>query len=250
LAEKVPDSNEPAESKVSLGGEELQQAIAAALGKRGSPKNTAEDFATRVATRSSMTNTDEAPKPKTTRGTKNPVPAGESSNEEEVDESGESIGGQTTEKTIMAPPGSLGIIISNLSKSKGTMVSDVLTKSVLLDKVLPGDRIIAVDGEDVSLLTAAELSKIIASKKESEKKLTIVTPLNGGQVSLIKDKKKKMEDRKMDQDATRETSKAQESMGPKKGTQRAAAAVIAANANKPAKKIKWVIYPGKSEVKS
>jgi hypothetical protein len=252
-AEEASDAKEPVESEVSLGEEELQQAVAAALGKRRSPrtspKNTANDASKQVATRNPKTNANEAAKPKTTRGTKPSVPAEEASNELEPGESGVSQGDESTEKTVMAPPGNLGIIISNLVKSKGTMVSNVRTTSVLLDKVSPGDRIIAIDGEDVSLLTASELSKIMASKKESEKKLTIVTSSDDEHVSLIKDKKKIKEERKTDGDATKGKKKARVSTGREKGTQQAAAAVIT-KAKEPTRKIKWVIYPGKSKVKS
>ena len=51
--------------------------------------------------------------------------------------------------SVIAPPGKLGVILTDKADSKGTVVSGVRTSSALADKVFPGDRIIAVDGEDV-----------------------------------------------------------------------------------------------------
>lgn len=77
--------------------------------------------------------------------------------------------------TIVAPPGKLGIILANKFDSKGTVISGVRSSSVLADKLHPGDRIIAVDGEDVSRMTVAEITTIMARKNDFERTLTILT---------------------------------------------------------------------------
>mmetsp|Transcript_18400 Transcript_18400/g.52750 ORF Transcript_18400/g.52750 Transcript_18400/m.52750 type:complete len:1039 (+) Transcript_18400:807-3923(+) len=80
-----------------------------------------------------------------------------------------------TKVTVVAPPGKLGIILANKTDSKGTVVSGVRTSSVLADKVSPGDRIIAIDGEDVSRMTVSEITTIMARKSEFERILTVLT---------------------------------------------------------------------------
>jgi C-terminal processing protease CtpA/Prc len=75
----------------------------------------------------------------------------------------------------MAPPGKLGIILANKADSKGTVVSGVRTSSVLAEKISPGDRIIAIDGEDVSRMTVSEITTIMARKSEFERSLTVLT---------------------------------------------------------------------------
>jgi PDZ domain len=77
--------------------------------------------------------------------------------------------------TVTAPPGKLGIILANKADAKGTVVSGVRTSSVLADKIAPGDRIVAIDGEDVSLMTVSEITSIMARKNEYERTLTVLT---------------------------------------------------------------------------
>ena len=78
-------------------------------------------------------------------------------------------------KTIVrAPPGKLGIILANKTDSRGTVVSGVRTTSVLASKVSPGDRIIAIDGEDVSRMTVPEITAIMARKSDFERNLTVL----------------------------------------------------------------------------
>ena len=77
--------------------------------------------------------------------------------------------------TVKAPPGKLGIILANRNDARGTVVSGVRTTSTLADKVSPGDRIISIDGEDVSRMTVTEITAIMARKSDYERILTIVT---------------------------------------------------------------------------
>lgn len=79
--------------------------------------------------------------------------------------------------TVVAPPGKLGIILANKTDAKGTVVSGVRTSSVLADRVNPGDRIVAIDGEDVSRMTVSEITTIMARKSEFERVLTVLTTL-------------------------------------------------------------------------
>ena len=77
--------------------------------------------------------------------------------------------------TVTAPAGKLGIILANKADAKGTVVSGVRTSSSLADTIAPGDRIVAIDGEDVSLMTVSEITTIMARKAEYERTLTVLT---------------------------------------------------------------------------
>lgn len=77
--------------------------------------------------------------------------------------------------TVIAPPGKLGIILANKSDSRGTVVSGVRSSSALADKIFPGDRIIMIDGEDVSRMKVSEITTIMARKNEFERTLTVMT---------------------------------------------------------------------------
>jgi hypothetical protein len=80
-----------------------------------------------------------------------------------------------TRITVLAPAGKLGIILVNKADGKGTVVSGVRTSSVMAEKISPGDRIVAIDGEDVSLMTVSEITTIMARKSEFERTLTVLT---------------------------------------------------------------------------
>jgi len=76
--------------------------------------------------------------------------------------------------TVIAPPGKLGIILANRTDSRGTVVSGVRTSSVLAEQVSPGDRIIAIDEEDVSQMNVKEITTIMARKSEFERALVLL----------------------------------------------------------------------------
>jgi len=88
--------------------------------------------------------------------------------------------------TIVAPPGKLGIILANKADSKGTVVSGVRTSSVLVDRISPGDRIVAIDGEDVSRMTVSEITTIMSRKAEYERRLTVLTASSGRNVTELR----------------------------------------------------------------
>ena len=87
--------------------------------------------------------------------------------------------------TVVTPPGKIGIILANKADTKGTVVSGVRTTSVLAEKVSPGDRIISIDGEDVSRMTVSEITTIMARKSEFERTLVVLTTLGMGGLEAI-----------------------------------------------------------------
>jgi hypothetical protein len=77
--------------------------------------------------------------------------------------------------TVVAPPGKLGILLSN-NKAGGvsptpTHVSAVRSESVLAGKVQVGDQLMKIDGEDVSRCNSKQIMAIMAGKSELERVL-------------------------------------------------------------------------------
>lgn len=72
--------------------------------------------------------------------------------------------------TLIAPPGKLGILLSNAKSSRQgngdstgpTHVSAVRSTSVLAGKVHVGDIFVSIDGEDVTLMNSKEITNIMA----------------------------------------------------------------------------------------
>jgi len=85
--------------------------------------------------------------------------------------------------TVVAPAGKLGIILANKTDAKGTVVSGVRTTSALADRVSPGDRIIEIDGEDVSRMTVSEITSIMARKNDFERILTVLTTARDAEIN-------------------------------------------------------------------
>jgi len=83
--------------------------------------------------------------------------------------------GVRNRKTVVAPPGKLGLILANKPDGRGTIVSGVRPTSTLVDLISTGDRIIAVDGEDVSHMNVSELTTIMTRKSDFDRKLTVIS---------------------------------------------------------------------------
>eukprot|EP00562_Extubocellulus_spinifer_P013250 CAMPEP_0178553998 /NCGR_PEP_ID=MMETSP0697-20121206/8105_1 /TAXON_ID=265572 /ORGANISM="Extubocellulus spinifer, Strain CCMP396" /LENGTH=1084 /DNA_ID=CAMNT_0020186931 /DNA_START=138 /DNA_END=3392 /DNA_ORIENTATION=+ len=82
-----------------------------------------------------------------------------------------------TRLEIRAPPGRLGIILANRADGQGTVISALRTSSALVDKILPGDVLAAIDGQDVSKMHVSEVTAIMSSKAQYDKVLTVITPI-------------------------------------------------------------------------
>jgi len=80
-------------------------------------------------------------------------------------------------REVYAPPGKLGVVID--STSKGPVVHDVKVGSPLEGIVFPGDRIIAIDGEDTRTLPAVMVTKIMAAKKDQQRRMTVLSVMTG-----------------------------------------------------------------------
>lgn len=71
---------------------------------------------------------------------------------------------------VMVPPGKLGIVMDN-SPSGTPMVFAVKPESVLASQVQIGDRLLSVDQEDVTVMSAIQVSKLISLKADQERTL-------------------------------------------------------------------------------
>ena len=75
---------------------------------------------------------------------------------------------------IFAPPGKLGVVIDTPDDG-APVVHAVKDSSVIASKILVGDKLVAVDDEDVRAMTAIKVSKLISRKSANpSRKLTIV----------------------------------------------------------------------------
>ena len=103
----------------------------------------------------------------------------ESSIEEESPHSSVSFS-QVTQRRInvVVPPGKIGIFLANRLDKKGTIVAEVRSSSSLYMKVFEGDKIVQIDGVDVSRRTVSEVSALMAAKAGVIRTLGVVTCKN------------------------------------------------------------------------
>lgn len=79
---------------------------------------------------------------------------------------------QPTERKleIIAPAGKLGVVVDSPPEGGSAYVSDIKEESPLRGEINLGDRIISVDGEDVSKLKAIHVSMLLGSKSRNPKR--------------------------------------------------------------------------------
>jgi hypothetical protein len=81
---------------------------------------------------------------------------------------------------LLVPPGKLGIVLANRQGGngqggKGTVIAEIRSTSVLKGMLSQGDRLIAVDGEDVSGMLVSQITSLMASNASRERRLTLLT---------------------------------------------------------------------------
>lgn len=75
---------------------------------------------------------------------------------------------------ILAPAGKLGVVIDTPDDG-APVVHAIKDSSVIADKLQVGDKLVAVDDEDVRTMTAIKVSKLISRKSENPtRKLSII----------------------------------------------------------------------------
>mmetsp|Transcript_16967 Transcript_16967/g.26525 ORF Transcript_16967/g.26525 Transcript_16967/m.26525 type:complete len:408 (-) Transcript_16967:130-1353(-) len=84
---------------------------------------------------------------------------------------------------ILAPKGRLGITLVNLPEGGPPYVTQVSRRSPLFGMLQLGDRIVAVDRDDVQLVSARNVKKLLARKKRHpQRQLTILREGSGREV--------------------------------------------------------------------
>lgn len=81
---------------------------------------------------------------------------------------------------VVAPPGPLGLILESNAEDGCPSVHKVKPTSVLANVVHIGDRLLSVDSEDVTNMTANEVSHIIAAKKRERRIFVFARSMSKG----------------------------------------------------------------------
>lgn len=81
---------------------------------------------------------------------------------------------KTTTIDIIAPAGKLGVVVDSPPNGGSAYVSDIKEDSHIFGKINLGDKIISVDGEDVSKLKAIHVSMLLGSKSRNAKRTITV----------------------------------------------------------------------------
>jgi hypothetical protein len=80
---------------------------------------------------------------------------------------------------VLAPAGVLGLILETNEDGVPT-INNIKPASILADQVEIGDRLMSVDGVDVSIMLASDVSRLIAFKKEAQvRKFVFTRPRKG-----------------------------------------------------------------------
>jgi hypothetical protein len=80
---------------------------------------------------------------------------------------------------VLAPAGVLGLILETNTDGVPT-IHDMKPASALADQIQIGDRLLSVDGIDVSVMMASDVSRLIASRKEAPvRKFVFSRPMTG-----------------------------------------------------------------------
>ena len=82
---------------------------------------------------------------------------------------------QNRNTVVVAPPGKVGIVLANKNDGNGTIISEVRESSQLLGLLAPGDKLLAIDDQDVSELLVSQVISLMAAKSNRERKLTILS---------------------------------------------------------------------------
>ncbi|GAX13617.1 hypothetical protein FisN_14Lh373 [Fistulifera solaris] len=80
---------------------------------------------------------------------------------------------------VAIPPGKLGIVLTNRSSGPGTFVSKVRPTSCLRGLLSSGDKLVALDGEDITLMTVSEVTSLITARSDQERTLTVLRKVDG-----------------------------------------------------------------------
>lgn len=76
---------------------------------------------------------------------------------------------------VVVPPGKLGVVLANHHDGNGTIVSEVYPSSSMHGFLFPGDKLVAINGKDVTKALISDITALMSSLSSGQRKLTIVT---------------------------------------------------------------------------
>lgn len=76
---------------------------------------------------------------------------------------------------VIVPAGKLGVILANRHDGRGTVVSEIRESSPLYRMLSPGDKLVAVDDDDVAGMVVSQITSLMASRADRERRLTVIT---------------------------------------------------------------------------
>lgn len=76
---------------------------------------------------------------------------------------------------VVVPPGKLGVVLGNRHDGRGTTVTEVRESSSMHGLLNPGDKLVAVDGDDVTGMIVSEIISLMASRADQTRRLTVIT---------------------------------------------------------------------------
>ena len=85
--------------------------------------------------------------------------------------------------TVVAPPGRMGLQFGDWD-GELAYISHVMVDSPLMDQLLPGDMIVALNGDDTSSLKKKQIVDLLISKSNMERVLTIQRLSPAEQISM------------------------------------------------------------------
>ena len=76
---------------------------------------------------------------------------------------------------VTVPPGKLGIILANRRDRVGTIVAEVKNSSSLKGVLSAGDKLVAIDGVDVTGMVVSQITTMMMTRSTKERHLTVIT---------------------------------------------------------------------------
>mmetsp|Transcript_16807 Transcript_16807/g.24864 ORF Transcript_16807/g.24864 Transcript_16807/m.24864 type:complete len:1152 (+) Transcript_16807:640-4095(+) len=76
---------------------------------------------------------------------------------------------------VIVPPGKLGVILANRRDSTGTVVAEVRESSPLAGSLNLGDKLVEVDGVDVTEMLVSDITAMMKATIDKERHLTVIT---------------------------------------------------------------------------
>ena len=88
---------------------------------------------------------------------------------------------------MCVPPGKLGVILADQHDGNGTVINSIRGGSPVERILKPGDKLIAVDDIAVVGMTCSQITSLIASRADQERRFTVMTTIIKKKKSIIEE---------------------------------------------------------------